>query len=117
MAAVSTPSDAPPAYKEKDYDAFVQSVQSANLAPLTKEDLDKSRQAVAEMVNSKQWREEALNEVKQLSRTVLQIKTDFGTIANALCAIDAKEVMPNKYAPKWDKCYEACFRSLSQLVI
>jgi hypothetical protein len=102
---VVTSNDVPPPYQEKE---IVEAIDMLRKNPPTQAQIEKAQAVIIEMANEPTFREKVMQEVKDLRKTVLQIETDFSTIATAIQGIDNKEAIrdkttnaPIKVLPEW----------------
>jgi hypothetical protein len=100
-----TSNDVPPPYQEKE---FVEAIDKLLKNPPTQAQIEKAQDVVCEMANEPAFRVQVMDEVKDLRKTVLQIETDFSTIATVIQGIDDEEAIrdkttnaPIRVLPEW----------------
>jgi hypothetical protein len=98
-------------FHEKDLLKILAELQSN---PPTQETLTRAQGAVVDAAADTNFREHILEEISNLSGTVLQIEADFATISLSVSEFDDKRAVQDKagvlvkFLPEWTSYHEVC---------
>lgn len=92
----------PPPYTEKDLVTRIDAIGEK----LSTEDQHKVDQKIVDQSHTPEFRTEIKAEVENLAQTVVAIENDFARIQEYVSDLDKKELLQNKFRPRWAELHE-----------